>query len=77
MKTMAISQFKTHVLKVIDQLSHNHESIVVTKRGKPLALITPYENSPKNIKPGQLSNTFVFEEDIISPIGEDMWEVCS
>ncbi|MDA3798472.1 MAG: type II toxin-antitoxin system Phd/YefM family antitoxin [Kiritimatiellae bacterium] len=77
MKTMAISQFKTHALKVIDQLSHNHESIVVTKRGKPLALITPYEDSSKNIQPGQLSNTFVFEEDIISPIGEDMWEVCS
>ena len=77
MKTMAISQFKTHALKVIDQLSHNHESIVVTKRGKPLALITPYEDPSKKIQSGQLSNTFVFEEDIISPIGEDMWEVCS
>ena len=77
MKTMAISQFKTHALKVIDQLSHNHESIVVTKRGKPLALITPYEDPSKKIQSGQLSNTFVFEKDIISPIGEDMWEVCS
>ena len=77
MKTMAISQFKTHALKVIDQLSHNHESIVVTKRGKPLALITPYQDSSKKIEPGQLSNTFVFEENIVSPLGEDMWEVCS
>ena len=76
MKTMAISQFKTHALKVIDQLSHNHESIVVTKRGKPLALITPYQDSTKKIEPGQLSNSFVFEEDIISPLGEDMWETC-
>ena len=77
MKTMAISQFKTHALKVIDQLSHNHESIIVTKRGKPLALITPYQDSSKKIKPGQLSNTFVFEENIVSPLDEDMWEVCS
>ena len=77
MKTMAISQFKTHALKVIDQLSQNNESIIVTKRGKPLALITPYANSTKRIKPGQLSDTLVFEEDIVSPLGEDMWEVSS
>ena len=77
MKTMAISQFKTHALKVIDQLSQNNESIIVTKRGKPLALITPYANSTKRIKPGQISDTLVFEEDIVSPLGEDMWEVSS
>lgn len=76
MKTMAISQFKTHALKVIDQLSHAHESIVVTKRGKPLVVITPYQDSTKKTEPGQLSNTLVFEEDIISPLGEDMWEAC-
>ena len=74
---MAISQFKTHALKVIDQLSQNNESIIVTKRGKPLALITPYANSTKRIKPGQISDTLVFEEDIVSPLGEDMWEVSS
>ncbi len=77
MRTMAISQFKAHALKIIDQLSLNNESIVVTKRGKPLALITPYEDSTEKIKPGQLSDTFVFEEDIVSPLGEDMWEVSS
>ena len=77
MKTMAISQFKAHALKIIDQLSQTNESIVVTKRGKPLALITPYKDTTKKIKPGQLSDTFVFEEDIVSPLGEDMWEVCS
>ncbi len=77
MKTMAISQFKAQALKIIDQLSKNNESIIVTKRGKPLALITPYDNCPKRIKPGQLSDTLVFEEDIVSPLSEDMWEVCS
>lgn len=77
MKTMAISHFKTHALKVIDQLSHNNESIVVTKRGTPLALITPYKAPVKKVHPGQLSNTFVFEEDIISPLDEKMWDVHS
>jgi len=77
MKTMAISEFKTHALKIIDQLSQNHETIIVTKRGKPLAKLLPYEDTPESIKPGQLSETLVFEDDIITPLGEDMWEVCS
>jgi prevent-host-death family protein len=77
MKTMAISEFKTHALKIIDQLSKNHETIIVTKRGKPLAKLLPYEDIQDSIKPGQLVETLIFEDDIITPLGEDMWEVCS
>ena len=77
MKTMAISQFKTHALKILDQISKNHETIIVTTRGKPLAQITPYDDTAASTKPGKLAETLVFEEDIISPLGEDMWEVCS
>lgn len=74
---MAISQFKTHALKIIDQLSQDHEPIIVTKRGKPLARIIPFEDTPVSVSPGQLADTLVFEEDIVSPLGDDMWEVCS
>jgi prevent-host-death family protein len=76
MKTMGISEFKTHALRILDQVAKTQEIIVITKRGKPLAQITPYQ--PLNIehKPGRLSNTLVFEDDIISPLGEDMWDVC-
>ena len=56
MKTMAISQFKTHALKIIDQLSQNHETIIVTKRGKPLAQLLPYKDTPSSIEPGQLAD---------------------
>ena len=77
MKTMAISEFKTHALKIIDQLSKNHETIIVTKRGKPLAKLLPYEETQNSIEPGKLADTLVFEDDIITPPGEDMWEVCS
>ena len=75
MKTMAISDFKTHALKIIDQISKNNETIIVTKRGKPLAKLLPYEEDSDLIKPGQLAETLVFEDDIITPLGEDMWEV--
>lgn len=75
MKTMAISQFKAHALKVLDQVAHNRESIIITKRGIPLAQVTPYGEETSFTKPGRLADTLVFEEDIVSPLGAEMWEV--
>ena len=76
MKTMGISEFKTHALKILDQIDKTQEIIVITKRGKPLAQITPYRHQDMNTKPGRLSDSFVFEKDIVSPLGDDMWDVC-
>jgi prevent-host-death family protein len=77
MKTMAISQFKAHALRIISQIAQDHEPMIITKRGKPLARILPYEETPSLPQPGRLADTLVFEEDIVSPLGEDMWEACS
>ncbi|MBW1839995.1 MAG: type II toxin-antitoxin system prevent-host-death family antitoxin, partial [Deltaproteobacteria bacterium] len=52
------------------------ESIVITKRGKPLAEVVPFRKSYKNPVPGKLADTLVFEKDIVSPLGEDMWDAC-
>jgi prevent-host-death family protein len=76
MKTMGISKFKSHALQILDQVAKTQEIIVITKRGKPLAQITPYRTPELNSRPGRLADTLVFEKDIISPLGEDMWEVC-
>ncbi len=76
MKTMNISQFKTHALTILDQIAKTHEEIVITKRGKPLAQVMPYRNKDKNSTPGKLADAFIFEKDIISPLGEEMWDAC-
>ena len=76
MKTMGISQFKTHALKILDQVPKTQEIIIITKRGKPLAQITPCRTSDTNPKPGRLFDALVFEKDIISPLGEEMWDAC-
>ncbi len=76
MKTMGISKFKSHALKILDQVAKTQEIIIITKRGKPLAQISPYRESDIDPKPGKLSDALVFEKDIVSPLGEDMWDVC-
>ncbi len=76
MRTMAITEFKAYALKIIDQVSKSNESIVITKRGKPLAEIIPFRKSELKNTPGNLANMLVFEKDIIAPLGKDMWEAC-
>lgn len=70
MKTMGISHFKAHALKILDQVSRTHEEIVITKRGKPLARIIPYCKEEEKSMPGKLADTFVFEKDAVSPLGK-------
>jgi prevent-host-death family protein len=76
MKTMAISKFKAYALKILDQVAKSQESIVITKRGKPLAEVVPFRKSDNIPVPGKLADTLVFEKDIVSPLGEDMWDAC-
>ena len=72
MKEMSITEFKTHALQVIGEVAECRESVLVTKRGKPVAEVIPYTEA----KPvaGRLAETLVFETDIVSPLGEEMWE---
>jgi prevent-host-death family protein len=76
MKTMAISKFKAHALKVLNEVAKSQETIVITKRGKPLAQVVPYRNSVMKPTPGKLSDAFIFEKDIVTPLGEGLWEAC-
>jgi prevent-host-death family protein len=76
MKTMAITKFKTYALKIVDEVAKSNESLVITKRGKPLAELIPYRKSEKKPVPGKLANTLVFENDIVTPLGRDIWEAC-
>ena len=74
MKTMAISVFKAQALQVVDRVASSREFLVITKRGKPLARIVPYQPAAKVPVPGKLSEALVFEKDIVSPLKKEMWE---
>jgi len=74
MRTLAITDFKAHALQVLGQVAKTREPVVVTKRGKPLAEVIPF--SPDVPRPGKLAEALVFEKDIVSPLGEDMWDAC-
>jgi len=74
MTSMAVSEFKAHALEAVGRVARSREGIVITKRGKPVALVVPYQPPATSIKPGRLSQALVFEKDIVSPLGEKLWE---
>jgi len=44
MKTMAAGAFKAQCLKVMDQVQAKRVTVVITKRGKPVAKLVPVED---------------------------------
>lgn len=76
MKTMAISEFKAHCLQVFSNVARTKESVIVTKRGKPLVEVIPFRNNDRTPTPGKLAHTLVFEKDIVSPLGKSAWSAC-
>ncbi len=74
MKTFAITDFKAHALKILSQVAKTKQSVIITKRGTPMAEVIPF-SSDKPIS-DKLSEALVFENDIVSPIGEDIWNAC-
>lgn len=74
MKKMAISEFKTHALKILNEITKSQETIIITKRGKPIAQVVPHRRPEMKSEPGKLADTLVFEKDIVTPLGKKIWE---
>lgn len=64
--TMQAGEFKAKCLKVLDQVAHTREVIVVTKRGKPVAKVVPLERPDSSSLKGSVTAI----GDIVTPIKE-------
>ena len=64
--TIPAGEFKARCLDLLDQVAESGAELVVTKRGRPVARVSPVE------PPKDLNGSIVREADIVSPTGE-MW----
>lgn len=76
MEKIAITDFKAHALKLLARVAETKEAIVITKRGRPFVQVMPYVNSGRANTPGKLADALVFENDIVTPLENDMWDAC-
>jgi prevent-host-death family protein len=67
MKKMAAGAFKAKCLAVMDEVQAKRESVIITKRGKPVAKLVPVEHGTDEIF-GFYAGKGRIVGDVISPI---------
>jgi prevent-host-death family protein len=63
-------EFKAKCLELMDEVAASGETIVVTKRGKPVAKLGPIDERPASLF-GLLQGNFTFVGDVVSPVDVD------
>lgn len=73
MKKMAAGAFKTNCLAVMDEVQAKRETVIITKRGKPVAKLVPVETQEDDIF-GFLAGKGRITGDVVSPaLTPDEW----
>lgn len=66
-KTIPAGQFKARCLAIMDEVASKRESVIITKRGKPVAKLVPVEKQKDEIF-GFLKGKVTVLGDVVSPI---------
>ena len=66
---IAISQFKSHCLEIIEKLQTNGQSVIITKRDKAVAKVLPIDSKKVSLF-GMLKNKAEIKANILEPIDE-------
>ncbi len=66
------SEFKAKCLAVLDEVERTRRSVVITKRGKPVAELVPHKPPSRNLL-GIFKGKMEIVGDIVSPIDVE-WE---
>ena len=65
---IAAGEFKSKCLKLMDKVSRDHEEIVITKRGKPVAKLVALTEPDVPRGYGCMKGTIKIVGDIVAPI---------
>lgn len=62
-RTLAAGKFKAECLAILDEVEAQGGSVVITKRGRPVARVVPLSRPG-----GSLRGSLIHEEDLIAPV---------
>ena len=71
-RTVTASEFRAKCLALMDEVADTGEEIVITKRGVPVARLTPYRKRPESFY-GKYRGRIKIQGDLDDPLDED-WE---
>ncbi len=67
MRTMTASEFKARCLRVMEEVRTRRESVLITKKGRPVARLVPAEKPREDVF-GCLKGIVQITGDIESPV---------
>ncbi len=70
--TIPAGQFKAKCLKLLDEVAEKRMTLVITKRGKPVAELVPVRAQQRDIV-GSMKGSVKILGDIISPLNVE-WD---
>ena len=71
-RVIKASEFKAKCLQLMDEVAASGEEIVITKRGRPVSRLGPYQRRPKSLF-GIDKGRIEILGDIVAPLDEE-WE---
>jgi len=74
MQSIAISELKTHCLRVVEKVARERRGLIVTKRGKPIARLVPIEDLPHDDALDHLRGTLIGGERVEDFDTDLIWE---
>lgn len=69
---VSAAEFKTHCLRLIERVQRERGTVVVTRYGRPVARLVPYDEAPGSLL-GHVAGAVSHYGDLVSPVGE-AWE---
>lgn len=71
-KTIPAGEFKAKCLHIMDEVNLHHKTVIITKHGKPIAKLIPFEEHPISLF-GALQGSVKIKGDIVELSGDE-WE---
>ena len=71
--TLAASDFKARCLRILDEVAEQGVSVIITKRGRPIARLIPIVSRDKPLK-GSWKGIVKIKGDIVHFNVADEWE---
>ena len=70
-KQVPATAFKAECLRLIDEMHDDGEPVIVTKHGRPVAMVSPLRQDPASGIVGALKGTVLRYDDPFAPAVED------
>jgi prevent-host-death family protein len=67
--TIAVGEFKARCLKIMDEVRSTRSPVTITKRGKPIAILTPYSEEKPAPLFGRMKGRVKMADDLTAPTG--------